>query len=167
MEDHDSPQRNMGDNVIRLDQVVSEPVSRPVPDLNSVAPEVNNEVAVNSTDNGGTKDGNGIGLKKKGKGYRKKTRAQKSPSPTGQERPKKRAREGEDIFDLDRLIYNLNGEEAARLHYPDRGNNVEVSQNNVNNEQVDSRDKSTEDNVDMGIGDEVAETLKLGSWLRL
>ncbi|MFS7945680.1 hypothetical protein Hanom_Chr06g00527061 [Helianthus anomalus] len=34
----------------------------------------------------------------KRKSYRKKGRAQKSPSPVGLERPKKRAREGDDIF---------------------------------------------------------------------
>ncbi|MFS7960364.1 hypothetical protein Hanom_Chr08g00702361 [Helianthus anomalus] len=48
---------------------------------------------------------------KKSRSFRKKSRIQKSPSPLGQERPKKRAREGEDIFDIDRFIFALNRED--------------------------------------------------------
>ncbi|KAJ0502719.1 putative RNA recognition motif domain, nucleotide-binding alpha-beta plait domain superfamily [Helianthus annuus] len=48
---------------------------------------------------------------KKTRGFRKKARAQKSPSPPGQETPEKRAREREDLFDIDRFIYAINGNE--------------------------------------------------------
>ncbi|KAJ0800560.1 hypothetical protein HanPI659440_Chr03g0104491 [Helianthus annuus] len=47
--------------------------------------------------------------KKRAKVSRKKTRAKKSVSPVGQERPKKRARDGEDPFDIDRFIFPVNG----------------------------------------------------------
>ncbi|MFS7949604.1 hypothetical protein Hanom_Chr06g00573551 [Helianthus anomalus] len=52
----------------------------------------------------------------KRKGYRKKVRSQKSPSSLGHDRPKKRARDAEDIFDIDRLIFAVNSEEARRVH---------------------------------------------------
>ncbi|MFS7899986.1 hypothetical protein Hanom_Chr00s088743g01798001 [Helianthus anomalus] len=41
--------------------------------------------------------------------FRKKTRSDKSPSSVGQERPKKRSREGDDPFDIDRFIFPVNG----------------------------------------------------------
>ncbi|KAJ0791400.1 hypothetical protein HanOQP8_Chr01g0005111 [Helianthus annuus] len=48
------------------------------------------------------------GLKKKRKGFSKKARRKSSCSPLGQDRPKKRAREGDDYFDLDRFIFGDN-----------------------------------------------------------
>ncbi|MFS7904674.1 hypothetical protein Hanom_Chr01g00038901 [Helianthus anomalus] len=48
--------------------------------------------------------------KKKKRGCcRKKSRGDKSQSPTGAERPKKRARDDDDPYDIDRLIFNVQG----------------------------------------------------------
>ncbi|KAM0048956.1 putative RNA recognition motif domain, nucleotide-binding alpha-beta plait domain superfamily [Helianthus debilis subsp. tardiflorus] len=55
---------------------------------------------------------------KKRKGFcRKKGSRNKSASPVGNDRPKKRQREGEDLFDLDRFIYTVNvGQMALEKH---------------------------------------------------
>ncbi|MFS7955219.1 hypothetical protein Hanom_Chr07g00640071 [Helianthus anomalus] len=54
------------------------------------------------------------GSKKKKRGnFRKKTRFDKSPSPTGLERPKKRSREGDDPFDIDRFIFTVQDAQLA------------------------------------------------------
>ncbi|MFS8033576.1 hypothetical protein Hanom_Chr17g01571201 [Helianthus anomalus] len=83
-----------------------------VEDVEQEDGELNN---VSGLDTGGVNLGVMSNRAKKAKGFRKKARTQKSPSPPGQERPKKRAREGEDLFDLDRFIYDINGDEVASV----------------------------------------------------
>ncbi|MFS7914146.1 hypothetical protein Hanom_Chr02g00149981 [Helianthus anomalus] len=92
----------------------------------------------------------------KTRGFRKKARAQKSLSPPGQERPKKRAREGEDLFDIDRFIYAINGNEEKYREdirsFVGIDENVGVATTNV-------------EVVEEVIGVEVRETVKLGTTL--
>ncbi|PWA39257.1 nucleotide-binding alpha-beta plait domain-containing protein [Artemisia annua] len=95
----------------------------------------------------------------KRKSYRKKVRAQKSPSPVGLERPKKRARDGEDIFDIDRFIFAVNSEEARKLHgNVDHSNKEDFLTPDLNGlgDEVQQADSSC--NVAM----EVKETVTLG-----
>ncbi|KAK9053643.1 hypothetical protein SSX86_024717 [Deinandra increscens subsp. villosa] len=54
-------------------------------------------------------NGNKDGKKKRCKTFRKKARLEKSVSPSAQKRPKKRAREGEDPFEIDRFIFVVDG----------------------------------------------------------
>ncbi|KAM0062150.1 putative RNA recognition motif domain, nucleotide-binding alpha-beta plait domain superfamily [Helianthus debilis subsp. tardiflorus] len=46
---------------------------------------------------------------------RKKSRGDKSQSPTGAERPKKRARDDDDPYDIDRFIFNVQGGHEAPM----------------------------------------------------
>lgn len=113
--------------------------------------QVDNAEAVEN-DTNDTMDARG----KKSRGYRKKARAQKSPSPTGQERPKKRAREGEDLFDIDRFIYTINGNEMPSI----------ASEHNV--EAVQVVEEYGNDQVVIepsGLSNEVNETVRLAGVL--
>ncbi|MFS7889736.1 hypothetical protein Hanom_Chr00s000004g01610541 [Helianthus anomalus] len=56
-----------------------------------------------------------LGIFKKSKGYRKKARKNISVSPVGQDRPKKRPRGGEDLFDLDRFINKIHGMSGCKI----------------------------------------------------
>ncbi|KAK9049452.1 hypothetical protein SSX86_031579 [Deinandra increscens subsp. villosa] len=84
-------------------------------DLNVAQPDNIGNIGVGSEDtvildnnDGVTKEVGGSAMKKR-KGFnRKKGNRKLSVSPVGNDRPKKRQREGEDMFDLDRFIYTVN-----------------------------------------------------------
>ncbi|MFS7900973.1 hypothetical protein Hanom_Chr00s156113g01823691 [Helianthus anomalus] len=68
-----------------------------------------------------------LNYKEKKRGcLRKKTRGDKSQSPTGEERPKKRARDDDDPYDIDRFIFNVQGGHEAPMD--NSGVNVEFNQ---------------------------------------
>ncbi|MFS7970843.1 putative RNA recognition motif domain, nucleotide-binding alpha-beta plait domain superfamily [Helianthus anomalus] len=85
---------------------------------------------------------------KRGKGYKKKTRKKLSCSPVGHERPRKRPREGEDLFDLDRFINCV----GAGPVYEECGVETGVERPNVNDEPVVAEENIREGNMDANSG---------------
>lgn len=116
-------ERGVEENVPSGPMKIVDEIARSVEEVAQVEKEVPRELNTGEGGNGSSlevvsenKDGNRSGSCSMRKGYRKKGRSQKSPPSLGHDRPKKRAREGEDIFDLDRLIYAVNSEEARGIH---------------------------------------------------
>ncbi|MFS7913807.1 hypothetical protein Hanom_Chr02g00146061 [Helianthus anomalus] len=84
-------------------------------------------------------------IKKRG-GFRKKPRPDKSPSLTGLERPKKRSREGDDMFDIDRFIFNI--QESSKEAEDNVGSQEEFVMPDLNVEsmiQEEGRNQAVED----------------------
>ncbi|MFS7915323.1 hypothetical protein Hanom_Chr02g00164001 [Helianthus anomalus] len=99
--------------------------------------------------------------------FRKKTRPDKSPSSIGQGRPKKRSREGDNPFDIDRFIFPVNerykvgvlgGEAQEEFVTPDLNKdsgNVVTGANEVESNSIEGDgNKVGEENVE-----EVVETV--------
>ncbi|KAI3742778.1 hypothetical protein L1987_60474 [Smallanthus sonchifolius] len=115
-------------------------------------------------------------LKKRGKGYRKKSRKNNSFSPLGQERPKKKPREGDDFFDLDRFIFVDNRSpisgntvvetESAQesFHTPDL-NKVALHMDDTSGFKVIDGIEANSQDVRDCQANEVNETVQLGKML--
>ncbi|MFS8033445.1 hypothetical protein Hanom_Chr17g01569671 [Helianthus anomalus] len=102
------------------------------------------------------------GTKKKKRGcFRKKSRLDKSPSPSGVERPKKRARDGDGPFDIDRFIFNVQ-EGQTRLEETERSQEVLVPEDGVG-DSLEDRECANQVGVD--INKEVSQTVGLGNVL--
>ncbi|MFS7951698.1 hypothetical protein Hanom_Chr07g00598131 [Helianthus anomalus] len=109
------------------------------------------------------------GMKKKKnrrkEGLRRKSRASKSVSPSGQERPQKRQREGEDPFDVDRLIFVVNNVSAANEENKDNQDSEVRSPNfltlELNRQAVTSEEGPRCVKLGEGITEEVNETIEL------
>ncbi|KAF5795883.1 putative RNA recognition motif domain, nucleotide-binding alpha-beta plait domain superfamily [Helianthus annuus] len=100
-------------------------IAEEVPDLNLIQ----DDAVVNSGMEGNDKVVDEIGEQvqkspviKKRKGFsRKKGSRNKSASPVGNDRPKKRQRDGEDFFDIDHFIFTVNEGQAALQKQVDSG----------------------------------------------
>ncbi|KAF5770268.1 hypothetical protein HanRHA438_Chr14g0668471 [Helianthus annuus] len=100
-------------------------------------------------------------IKKRG-GFRKKPRPDKSPSPTGLKRPKKRSREGDDPFDIDRFIFNI--QESSKEVEDNAGVQEKFVTPDLNVESMireEGRNQVVED-VDKEVGETVALGMNLG-----
>lgn len=104
--------------------------------------------------------------KKKKRGCsRKKNRCDKSPSPTGLERPKKRTREGDDPFDIDRFISVVQDGDNAGHTVQETANRDALEESGVASfvDKDDSVQMVEDDGI--GIANETNATMTLGNAL--
>ncbi|KAI3784547.1 hypothetical protein L1987_43647 [Smallanthus sonchifolius] len=115
--------------------------------------------------------------KKRGKFSRKKSRGEKSVPPSEHDRPKKRSRDGDDPFDVDRFIFNFNegsngsqdGDQVqgSPINFltPDLNREVVVEDVNHAGAHVDSGPETFSQRIDDEVTFEVSETINLGKVL--